>query len=103
LKGAVRSTESKITDASNMLLRIPGSVGSSSINSELHLSGAESSLAALIRADGTLTSDTIVVGKALTLSNLAVANSLVGTLDSRVSIVSVGSDGNPCVSSWASS
>jgi len=107
LKGAIWSSESSIAQASNMFRRIPnggisGERSGSSVGKEV-FSDAKSSSTAIIWADGSLTSHTLVVIETGALSGLSVADSLVGALNRWMSLVKGGGGGNPSVTLWASS
>jgi len=99
LEGAVRSTEAKVTLTSDVLECIPrgGVDGGSSRSSTVgggkgRLGEADSTPVAVGGAHGPLAGHALISIVALALSRLAVAGSLVGALDGRMSIV--GSDGN---------
>jgi len=99
LEGAVRSTEAKVTLTSDVLEGIPrgGVDGGSSRSSTVgggkgRLGEADSTPVAVGGAHGPLAGHALISIVALALSRLAVAGSLVGALDGRMSIV--GSDGN---------
>ena len=61
------------------------------------MSEAHSSITAFIRANGTLTSDSFVISKASTLAALSIANTLIGALNHRMSVVRVYYFTNPCL------
>jgi hypothetical protein len=91
-----RSTVSNITQASDVLHSIPRSrVGTSNLGSQVLLGPASSSLVAIIRAEGTLASNTIVTREALTSTNLAVTDTLVGAFSGGVKIVGIDNGTNP--------
>jgi len=81
-----------------VLERVPrAGVGLGCLVGELLLGVADTTAVAVVRADGTLAGDTIIVVKALTLTSLAVADALVRALDRRVGLVGGGGNGNPGV------
>jgi hypothetical protein len=85
---AVRTTATKITHAPDMLVGIPRSgVSARSLGSELLLSEADTGIGARVGADGSLASNTLVVGEACALSGGAVAVTLVGALHDGVEVV----------------
>lgn len=73
-----------------MLLRIPrSSIGAASLSGELLLREAHTGVTALIRANGALASNSVIVGVAHAFTSGSVAASLVRALDNRVGVVSV--------------
>ena len=96
LEGAVGSTESKIANATHVLVIVPGSVvGGSGIGGKLGLGGAKSTSIAVSGADGALAGHALVVIEALALSSFPVADSLVGALHLGVSLIGSGGGGDP--------
>jgi hypothetical protein len=78
LKGAIRSTESKIAHTAHVFHCIPWFiVGLVGLNSKLFLGVADTSSGAVIWAYGTFASNTIVVLETFTFSCLAVAKTFV--------------------------
>ncbi len=73
-----------------MLVVIPrGVVFAESFLCELVLGEADTILTALVGADGSLASNTFVVGKASALTSLSIANTLVGAFYYGVGVVGV--------------
>ena len=96
LEGAVRSAESHVANAAHVLHGIPRrGVGLRGLGGQLLLGVADAAPRAVVRAHGTLTTNTIVVVEALALSGLAVADALVGALYFRVSLVGGGRHRDP--------
>ena len=88
-KGAIRTTASNITNTSDVLLRVPrGAVCGGGLRSKLLLCEAHPGVTATVRAHGTLASNSLVIGKAFTLASLSIANSLIGALYHRMSVIS---------------
>jgi len=73
------------------------------LGGKLGLREANTSIRALVRADGTLACDTFVVGVTDALAGLAVASSLVGALDNGMGIVGVDDSTDPGLSLGAGS
>ena len=95
-EGAVRSTESNVADASLLLQSVPrGDIFFTSFSSKLLRSHTDSTVIAVIRADGTLASVTFVVVVALAQTSLAVTGSLVGAFCAFVAAVVDGSYRHP--------
>ena len=87
-KGTIRTTTTKITHTSYVLLSIPHSgVCARGLFSELLLGEANTSLTAGIGADGSLTSNTLVVGKASTLTRATVTVTLVRALNDGMEVI----------------
>jgi len=87
-QGAVRASEAKIAHAAHVLHCIPRSVVSLvSFRRELLLSVADATARAIVRAHGTLARNAVVVLEALAFARLAVAETFVGALYFRVSLV----------------
>ena len=96
LKGAVRAAETEVALAANVLVGVPGSVGGAAVgDSEGRLSVANTTSIAVGGADGTLAGHALVPIEALAFSRFSVADSLVGALGLRVSIVGSGCNSNP--------
>jgi hypothetical protein len=94
---AVGATTADIAHASDMLLCVPrGGVCGTSLGGELALGEAHTGIRASVGADGTLAGNTLVIRKANTLTGLPIANTLVGTLNNGVRIVSSHYITNPC-------
>mmetsp|Transcript_14278 Transcript_14278/g.23632 ORF Transcript_14278/g.23632 Transcript_14278/m.23632 type:complete len:224 (-) Transcript_14278:10-681(-) len=87
-KGAVRTAAAKIANASHVLVGIPrGRVCAGSLGGELLLGEADTGIGASVGADGSLASDTLIVGEACALSGGAVTVTLVGALHNGVQVV----------------
>jgi hypothetical protein len=98
LERAVRAAVTEITDAANVLERVPwGAVGLACLVGELFLGVADAASVAVVGADGTFAGNAVVVVEALAFTSLAIADSLVGAFDRRVGLVGRGGDGNPGV------
>jgi len=77
-EGAIRTTSSKIADATRVHVRIPGSrVCASGLSSELSLGEADTSIAARVGADSAFACNAVVVGEACAFSGLSVTHALV--------------------------
>jgi hypothetical protein len=86
-----------------MLHSIPwGIVCLAGLSSELLLGVADPTSGAVIWADSALAGDTVVVVEALTLAGLAVAQTLVRTLNFRVCLVCSSGNSNPSSGLWTS-
>jgi len=95
-EGAIRATVAKVAHTANMLHGVPrGSVSLSGLAGKLLLCVADATAGAVIRADGTLARNAVVVLEALALAGLAVTDALVGALNLRVSFVGSGGHSNP--------
>jgi len=82
LKGAIRTTSTNITDATDVLERVPGlRVGLRSFVGELFLLDTTATAIAVGRAHSTLTCLAIVVIKAFALAGLPVAYAFHGALN----------------------
>lgn len=85
---AIRAAATKIADASNVLLRVPGSgVCAGSLGGKLLLGEAHSGIGAGVGADSSLAGNTLVVGIARALASGAVAVTLVGALHDGVKVI----------------
>jgi len=92
---AIGTSSSKIAYASYVFLCVPrGGICATSFNSKLLLSEANTSFAALIRADSSLAGDAIVIGKASALASFTITDTFIRAFYNWVSVVSVfdGSD-----------
>ena len=101
-QGAIRTTATDITHASYVFLGIPrlsvSDIGCGpglqkcvlcGLLSELRLGEAYAGIAAPVRADGALASNTFIVLEASTLSGLSVARTLIGALHYRVGVIGI--------------
>jgi len=90
------ASESSVAQAADMLVGIPRCrVSPSSLVSQDLLRPASSTVITVVRAHGTLASNTIVTREALASTSLAIASSLVGALHPRVSVVGIDNITNP--------
>jgi len=96
LEVAGGSSVSLIADATNVFHRVPGSaVSAVGTGSKVLLGPASSTIVTVVRADGTLASNTLVASKALALTSGAVAHTLVGALRPGVEVVGIDNVTNP--------
>jgi len=96
LELARRSSVSSVAKASYMLHGIPRSrICARDLGSQVLLGPASSTIVTVVVADGSLTSNTIVAGKAVASTGSAVASSLVGALNPRVKVIGVDDLSNP--------
>ena len=87
-KRAIRTTTTKIANTSDMLVGIPGGgVCAGSLSGKLFLSEANTGIGASVGADGSLASDTLIVGEAGALSGGAVTVTLVRALNNGVKVI----------------
>lgn len=85
-----RSTVSGVTEATNVLHSIPGSVVSApSLDSQVLFRPARTAVVTVIGASRTLASNTIISGETLAGAGLAVARAFVGALHPGVEVVGV--------------
>jgi len=100
--GAVRSTETNVTNAALLLDCIPRCrINLSSFSGKLLCSDANTTIRAVVRACGTFASITLVVIEALAQTSLSVTSALVGALSAFVTTVVCIWDGNPSLTHWA--
>merc|ERR1719230_1475029 len=96
LERAVRPAEAEVAHAADVLHRVPrGRVGLARLRRKLLLRVADAAAAAVVRADGALARNAIVVVEAVALTRLAVARALVRALDKRVRLVRADRDRHP--------
>jgi hypothetical protein len=107
LKGAIWTSESSITQTSDVFVGIPNTgirrESTGSFLGKNNLSQAHTSSRAVIWTDGSLTGHTFIVIEALALTGFSVADTLVGTFDTRVGVVKTDGWGNPCDTLWTCS
>lgn len=90
LEIARRTSVSLIADATNVLHGIPrGAVCTVGTAGKVLLGPASSTIVTVVRADGTLAGNSLISGKALALSSVAVAKTLVGALGPGMKVVGV--------------
>ena len=95
-QGAIRASSSQIANASDMLVVVPRSgVLANSRISELLLSEADTVITALVGADGSLASNTFIVGEARALTSLSVADTFVRALNNGVGVVGIINKADP--------
>lgn len=93
---ARRTTVASITQATHMLHGVPRSlVHASGLGGKMLLGPASSLVVAVVGADGSLASSTLVTSEALALTGAAVADTLVRALGPGMNIVGVNSGANP--------
>ena len=96
LEIARRPSVSLVADASNVFHGIPrGAVCTVGAAGKVLLGPASSAVITVVRAYGTLAGNSLVSGKALALSSVAVTDALVGALGPRVKVVGVDHVTNP--------
>ena len=118
LKGAVRSTEAEVAMAAHGLVVVPGAddrgavslsdgggdggaVGGASRGGKGRLRRADAAAGAVIRANSTLTSDTLVTVEANALAGFGVAGALIGALSRGVGLIGSCGNRNPRLASGA--
>jgi len=96
LQVAGRAAVAGVTEAAHVLHGIPRlRVGAASLGGEMLLGPAGAAVIAVVGAEGTLASNTVVAREAVAGSGSAVAGSLVGAFSPRVEIIGIHDVSNP--------
>ena len=94
---AVGSSSSEVAHTAHLFRGVPRSgIYTGVLGGYLLKRIADASIGALVRADGSLTGDAVVVGEAGTLASLAVTKPLVRALGVRVDIIGSIYSAYPC-------